>query len=367
MNKKILSISNHSYMLGGGEFSLLSLLSHLPPPWSPIAVVPAYGELARLLQKAGVKTDVVPLSTIRPWSCLQVFKTIRSVVDVCRKTQPLLIHANGSRAALYACLSKPFHGLPVVWHCRISESDPHLDFLLERLSDRIVANSQATSDRFAPCVQPKVRVVYNGVDIEWLKDRTIKKPGRIQDDWKVLLTVARVSRMKNHDIVLSAFEHVAASDPKLHLVCLGSRDASEPEWWETLQMRTLRSPFSKRIHWVDHVEDVRPWYEAAHISVLASVNESFGRVLIEAMACGVPVVATQSGGVPEIIRHGKDGLLVVPGKVDKMAEAMAKILTDEPLRERLVRSARKRANFFSLDAHVANMVKVFEDTIRRGS
>jgi glycosyltransferase involved in cell wall biosynthesis len=253
--------------------------------------------------------------------------------------------------------------VPVLWHCRIAQSDPYLDPLLARLSTRIATNSQATADRFSPRFQAKTSVVYNGVDIEWLQHRRVLKPSLIQDEWKIILTVARVSKWKRHDLVLSAFEQVAKSDPMLHLVCLGSTDELEPDWWAYLQERTRLSPFSERVHWIGHVDDVRPWYRAAYTLVLASEREPFGRVIVEAMACGVPVIATRAGGVPEIIRHQQDGLLVAPDSVEELIEAIKKILQDKFLRERLFKSAQLRAESFSLERHMMNMIQVFEKTI----
>jgi glycosyltransferase involved in cell wall biosynthesis len=82
------------------------------------------------------------------------------------------------------------------------------------------------------------------------------------------------------------------------------------------------------------------------------------------MACGLPVVATRSGGIPEIVRHHQDGILVTPGKVDEFAHAISEISNNDSLRERLARSAQKRADDFSLELHVSRMITVFEDTIR---
>ena len=126
---------------------------------------------------------------------------------------------------------------------------------------------------------------------------------------------------------------------------------------------THRSEFSDRIHWVGHVDDVRPWYRLANMLVLASENEPFGRVLVEAMAFGVPIIATKGGGVPEIVRHGQDGLLVTPGRADAIAEAMEEVLNDKGLREKFGRSACKRAQTFTLDTHITKMLHVFKLTV----
>jgi glycosyltransferase involved in cell wall biosynthesis len=255
--------------------------------------------------------------------------------------------------------------MPVIWHCRIADPDFLLDCALSRLSTKIVANSQATANRFRGHFQSKVKVVYNGVDFEWLRDNSVPRPALIGDEWRVILVVARVSTWKRHDLALSAFEHIAKSNPECHLVCLGAKDASNPEWWDHLQDRTRRSAFSHRIHWIGQVQDVRPWYRAASLLVVVSENEPFGRVLVEAMACGVPVLATRSGGIPEIVRDGQDGLLVAPGRVEEMAWTMLKLLNDDALRNEITRSALEQVNIFSLEAHVARMNELFQDTIKK--
>jgi glycosyltransferase involved in cell wall biosynthesis len=352
-------------MLGGGEYSFLDLLSHLPAPWNTLAVVPGQGELLTKLEQKGIETQVVPTPSIRPWHILSILSSLKTFFNLFRKYRAALIYANGSRAALYGGVVGRLLNLPVIWHCRIAESDVHLDFMLQRLSSKIITNSKATANRFRRHFRSKVRVVYNGVDIEWLRDVSVPRSGLIENEWRVILVVARVSRWKRHDLALSAFEYIAKSNPDCHLVCLGAKDASDPEWWDSLQDRTRRSPLSNRIHWIGQVEDVRPWYRAASLLVLVSENEPFGRVLVEAMAFGVPVVATRTGGIPEVVRDGQDGLLVAPGRVDEIAQAMLKLLNNDALRKEMTRSALEQAKMFSLDAHVAKMNEVFEDTIKK--
>jgi glycosyltransferase involved in cell wall biosynthesis len=203
------------------------------------------------------------------------------------------------------------------------------------------------------------------LDIEKLRDFSVSRPSLIDETWKVVLIVARASRDKRHEILLSAFENVVESIPDTHLICVGSKDSADPEWWDYLQDRTHQSSFSTQIHWVGQYPDVRPWYHNAHLCVLATENESFGRVLVEAMACGVPVIATNSGGIPEIVRHGKDGFLVTPGRIDEMANAMTEILGNEALRRRLAESALRRAASFDLDTHKEKMSKVFQESTKK--
>ena len=199
-----------------------------------------------------------------------------------------------------------------------------------------------------------------------MRQDNLQKPGLIKEEWKVILNVARVSKEKRQDLVLSAFEEIAKANPRAHLVFIGAKDQMEPEWWKYLGMKTRESPFSDRIHWVGYVEDVRPWYRAAQMMVLTTENESFGRVIVEAMACGVPVIATRSGGVPEIIRHQQDGLLVSPGNAKELQTAFESLLQDQATRDHYSKSALKRVERFSLDSHVEKMVDIFKNTLTLG-
>jgi glycosyltransferase involved in cell wall biosynthesis len=363
MKKRILAISNHGAFIGGGEYSFLELLCNLPKTWEILSVVPETAALTSKLRERGVDTRTIPLTPMRSLDIPKVFSCIMAHAWLCAKYRPALVYANGSRAAFYGGIAGRLHRLPVVWHCRIADKDPFLDAVLCILSSCIIANSNATAARFKPSIHRKIRIVYNGLDLKWLRDPLVEKAEFIRNDWKVLLVVARVSRDKRHDIILSSFEKLAKEDPTVHLVCIGSNDALDPIWWDLMQQRTQQSALKERIHWIGHVKDVRPWYKVAHMLLLGSESESFGRVVVEAMACGVPVIATRVGAIPEILREKIDGILITPGSTTEVCEAALKLLRDESLRKRLSDSGRRRAEEFSLERHVKQMVRVFEETL----
>lgn len=363
MIKKILAISNYDSMVGGGEHSFADLILNLPERLKPIIITPSGGDLNEKFKHVGLDTHTIPMPSLRPWHFEHILRGFKLYCQYCRGHNIQLIYANGSRPAFYGGIVGRLLGIPVVWHCRVAERDPYLDFLLVRLSTKIVANSKATASRFKKHYHSKIHVVYNGLDLNWLKDESVHRAKLAGNDWKVLLVVGRASKWKRHDLALSAFEEVARSDPKVHLVCLGAKDQLEQEWWETLQEQTRNSTFSERVHWIGQVDDVRPWLKAAVVLILPSENEPFGRVLVEAMALGVPVVATRSGGVPEIVRDGEEGVLVASGKAEEIALAIEKILKDNTLRQCLARSSIQRAEFFKIDKHVADMTRLFEETL----
>jgi glycosyltransferase involved in cell wall biosynthesis len=329
-----------------------------------VAVIPKLGEVANRIEASRIHLMVIPLPSVRPWNVVAMIKSIRSCAQLCERANARLIYANGSRAAFYGGLAGHISRCPFIWHCRMTGRDIYLDPIITQMSNVIIANSRATAARFKGNSATKVRVVYNGIDLRWLKSDDIQPPRLVKEDWRVILVMARVSRWKRHDLALHAFERIAQVEPKAHLVCLGAKDHLDAGWWDQLQVMTSHSPFSERVHWIGQVEDIRPWLRSASLLLLTSDNEPFGRVLVEAMACGLPVVATRSGGVPEIVREGLDGMLVAPGSAHEISDHILKLFRDETLRNRISESGRKRAEEFSLETHVNRMVHVFEEALR---
>ena len=363
MTRPVLAISNHGTFIGGGEYSFLDLISRVPDAWPVIAASPSEGPLAKKTRERGIPAVIAPLPPMGSGHLLQMAGCIGRLKGICKAGHVGLIYANGSRAAFYGGVVGRLSSIPVIWHCRVSDPDPYLDFILLRLVNRIVANSRATASRFPLAFQGKINVVYNGFDLEWLRDPSIAKPAVIEDDWRAILVVARASRWKRHDLILEAFETIAQAEQGARLICVGAKDHYELSWWEQLQKITRQSPFASRIHWVGAADDIRPWYRAASLMVLPSTNEPFGRVVVEAMASGLPVIATRSGGIPEIVTDMQNGLLVPENDAAALAAAVLKILHDPSLQGRLAKEGRERAKDFGMESHIRQMVSVFADTM----
>lgn len=361
-SRTAIAISNHGNMMGGGEHSFLDLLSNLTATWNPVAVVPEAGELGEKLSKSGVDVRIIPLPPLRPWLIYRIGIAIFFLYKLCTSSDASLVYANGSRAAFYGGIVGFISRLPVIWHCRVAERDPLMDVLLCRLCTRIVANSKATAARFDDKFGNKIDVIYNGFNVHWLNRGGPPELTRVEDGWKVILMVARLSRWKRHDVALSVFETVARTIPEAHLFFVGAVDTEDPEWFAYAQKKAAASHYSQRIRWIGYADDVRPWYKVAYLSILPSDNEPFGRVVVESMACGVPVIAFRCGGIPEIIEHEQNGLLVQNGDTDGFARSLKRLLAEPKRRELLGKNAVRKAETFSLERHVSAMENLFENT-----
>ena len=206
MSKVLLAITNHSQMLGGGEHSFLDLISSLPERWRPLVSANDEGSLLTQLRGRSIQVAIAKMPPIRPWRLFQILGSIKGYCNLCLKHKVAIIYANGSRAAFYGGIAGRILKIPVVWHCRIAERDPLLDSILCRLSNFIISNSVATSRRFPERFKKKTRVIYNGIDIKFLKDN-VGFPTQVEakKSWNILVA-ARVSKLKGHDLAIKAFE-----------------------------------------------------------------------------------------------------------------------------------------------------------------
>jgi glycogen(starch) synthase len=153
------------------------------------------------------------------------------------------------------------------------------------------------------------------------------------------LFVGRLASNKGLVELVQAFATLARDDPERHLVLVGEDGGMRA----TLEARARGLGLGTRVHFVGHVGDealLAAAYREATFTVLPSEYEAFGLVLLESLAQGTPVVASRVGGIPEFIEEGRSGLLVPPGEVVPLTEAMRRLWTDDALARRLGRHGR---------------------------
>ncbi len=356
-------LSNHGHIVGGGEISLLDLAATLDRSrWSPIVVTPAEGEVAARCRAVGLDTSIVPLPTVRrpTW---QAWRSVAALRRLCRETGARLLHANGSRAMIFAALAGVLRDCPVIWHVRVADPEPFLDRLLARRAAVIVVNSEAVRQRLAWVKHPKVRVVYNGVDLSRYTPR--EPSGEARAAWGVpaaaplIMSVGRFVAYKRYDVLIDAAALMHRDVPDAHWVLVG-----DGELRSALTAQAAERGLEKHVHVIGWRDDVPELLSHGDLFVLPSHGEHFGRVLIEAMAMAKPVVATASGGVPEIVQDGETGMLVPAADPAALSRAMTSLIRDRATAQRMGRSGRRRVEErFSLERHVREIERIYAECI----
>jgi glycosyltransferase involved in cell wall biosynthesis len=179
------------------------------------------------------------------------------------------------------------------------------------------------------------------------------------DQTRVLLCVGRLSREKGHADLVRAFPKVRelAGDSPLRLVFVG--EGPERPRIEGL-CRSLN--LTDVVIFAGQQDDIDPYYGIADVFLLPSLSEGCPNVLLEAMAAGVPVVATAVGGVPEVATNGRDAILVEKNDTEGLAFATAEILKDRQLRDRLVSYAREVVSRKTPETYFKSVASVFSQT-----
>jgi glycosyltransferase involved in cell wall biosynthesis len=256
-----------------------------------------------------------------------------------------------------------------------------------REANLIIGCSQYITEKIRRCfpeLADRCQTLYNGVDINtFVPENTIG--ARRKDDIKSLLFVGRVSPEKGVHILIDAFNKVAKHYPAIELNIVGPKGllpiefnvalSEDPEILDFLQFYSgnyisyLKSKLSPSVAnsvsfagLVSRHQLIK-FYQNASVFVFPSVwNEPFGMPIIEAMAAGLPVVATVSGGITEIVKNGETGLLVERGDASALAEAILRFLSDEDLRNSMAKASRKRAvELFSWECVVDNLLHLYRN------
>lgn len=223
------------------------------------------------------------------------------------------------------------------------------------LAHHILCNSQAIEAVLTDsCGVPATRLttILNGVDTEYFRPppKPAAGPPRV-------LSVARMVPEKDHDTLLAAFHRTAQAHPEAELWLVG--DGPRLAAVKDLARQLLPGD---RIKFLSPREDLRPLLHQASLFVLSSQTEALPNVVLEAMAAGLPVVATRVGGVPELVESDRTGWLVPPGDAPGLAAALSQALADSGARQAMGRAGRARAvKHFSLDT----MARQYEAVLDR--
>lgn len=212
-------------------------------------------------------------------------------------------------------------------------------------------------------VEPeRIRIVPGGVDFDRF-DAARPNPYLFAPDEEGVLYVGRIASGKGVDLLAEAFARLARDRPSVRLALVGPDYGAKESAARRLAERGVAT--RARLYDAADEDDLPALYKAARVFVLPSRYEAFGLVLLEAMAAGVPIVATRAGAIPDLVEDGETGLLVPPEDAGALARAIGRLLDDADLARRLAEASRAKARAMRWDATARRVMEVVEEAAGR--
>ncbi len=366
--KRILYVSDSSDLDLGGQVSLFNLIKRLDRSrYQPVAICPNPGPLVEHLEDVGCAVHLLDSSFFR-LSTLWRLATLRWLYGfwkIITRERVDMVHTDRPVTTFLAGLVCLFRGIPLVWHARVSSSDPVLDRLNPFLVNRIIGVSRAVGDRFGVRSgrTPKYRTIYNGVDCEkfhpGLSGQSFREEIGLARDICLVGTIAQLVPQKGMEEFLAASRQVLDKTDAVRFVIVGT---GEPGYEQKLRALVPEEDQDKRVLFTGYRKDIPTVLAAMDILVLASWMEGLPRAVIEAMACGKPVIGTSVGGIPEAIEHATTGILVPVQSPEALVASILSLSQDKAARQRMGRAGRERCEaLFNIIDHVHAVEKLYDE------
>jgi len=233
------------------------------------------------------------------------------------------------------------------------------------LATRILARSEAVKQELIAegSAPAKISVVPVDVDIS-LYGTAPASPLRQELGYSstdiIITSVGRAIPVKGWDVLLSSFEAIAPQHSDAHLLLVGEIPSDgESAFAESLQARVRHMGLSERVRFLGRWDDIPGVLSMSDLFVLPSRSEGQPGALVEAMATGLPCVGTQTGGIPELIEDGQNGLLVRRESAEDLTRAMTRLIQNRTLRETLGQRAKVSAKRFDLAESTNNLFALY--------
>jgi glycosyltransferase involved in cell wall biosynthesis len=368
----VLFVSTPTY-IGGTEISLLSLMEGLTGhDYVPHLLTGGDGPFLKRAHEAGVPSSGLELawfSRRRPWRYARsIWKIVRSI----RNRRIALVHTNCDHSLRYVMLASRLAGVPYVSHVRdMVRTWFRADNVVAlNRAARVIANSNAVAQA---CIQAGVEpgrttTIHDGIDVEAFRavpaqlGSGVRKELGIPDDAVVIGIVGQIQPLKGHAELVEASLQLVAKLDRVQFLVVGSPPPGEEAAAFAASLRSTARGLERagRFHFAGFRSDTPAIMKAIDILAIPSWTEAFGIVAVEGMAAGCAVVATDVGGLPEIVTHELDGLLVPPRDVDALSTALYRLAVEPRLRGRLGQAAHCSAERFGAASHVRRVVDVYD-------
>ncbi len=355
----ILYTTAFSNMAGGGQWSLYYLIKHLDKDrFHPLVLCPEQGELSDKMIKVGAEPIFMKTGRIRSFNPF----TIKKLVSIIKDRNIAVIHTDSTTETFYAGIAAKIMNIPLIWHIRASEGQWALDRMLSALSTKLILVASALIKRFKWLNKGKAPTVYNGIDLEEFDSFTsassIRDEFNIDKDTVLLACSGRLEERKGQEYLVSAMRNINNAK----IIFAGKADDAYLN-----RIKTMCNEFniSERVIFAGHRKDVPALLRQIDIFAFpVIIGEGFSRAVLEAMAAGKPVIATDDAGNPEAVKDGETGHIVPIKDPEALSEKINDLIRNKEKRNQMGLAGRKRLEkMFTIQRYVESVERLYHDIL----
>lgn len=367
--RRVLYFNSWSTAHGGSATSLIDIATRLDRDrYEPLVVCPEPGDLPDRLEARGVPVIVQPVSRFsksQPWSFL---KEIPGFVGLLRRREISLVHGNTASSRRSLLQAAAYSRVPYVQHVRnpVKSLRGQYGFYL---ANRIVTNSKNVAQPLLedPALARKTVTIYNAVDLSSYDDRTDHRAAIGAGSRPIVGFVGQIVPRKGVTTLLQAVPLLQQRHPDVLLIIVGCAPPGETDYEAECRRLVATLGLDGHVHWTGYRTDVPAWMRTFDVFALPTRSEPFGKVVIEAMAAGRPVVASRVGGIPEIIEEPGLGTLITPDDPRELAAGIDRYFSDRAAAAATAAagaaSVRKR---FGLEEMLQTLQQLYDEVLGRG-
>jgi glycosyltransferase involved in cell wall biosynthesis len=365
-SRNILFLQSSSEGYGSAKIMLQVLALYQQQGFSPYVVLTNSGPMEEALRDLQIPYSIQNLGILRrkylsPFGLLnRLVKSWRAYAFLSRLHQTHsfeLVYSN-TLAVVVGAVWAIQKGLPHSWHVHEIVKGPAplvrgLASLLDRSTPFPIAVSQAVASHWQPFLKKaKVQVIHNGLPYTAfeLAKPTLKKELELPESTLLVGMVGRINPGKGQFFFLELAEKLAFRYPEVHFVLAGDPFSGYESLLEDLKQAIVQKGLSNQVHYLGFRKDIPELMASLDLFVLPSnLPDSFPTVILEAMAAGKPIIATDSGGASEMIAEGRTGFVIPIGDVTAGVATLEKLLSNTSLRQEMGRAGQVRVQeVFSL-------------------
>jgi len=353
MRKKILYINKDSF-LGGSAKSLLLLLQKIKNYHNVYVVVCQKGVLLKKLKKLNIKTFYVPFKNYRQLK--YIFKNLYGILKLkllIKKIKPDIIHSNSYEVNPLMILASS-KKIKTICHLRDVITEKKAKKFLLHKTNLIIVVSKFVKEKIAS-INKNIKLLYNAVDTSELKKlQKSKTLNKIYYKFKVGIIGNCEERKRQEDFIKAGFQ-VLKKDFKISFLIIGNVNTPYGK-----KLKQMVKDFKKNFYFINYTDKIYDIIKNLNILVISSKEEAFGRTAIEAGLLKKPVIATNTGGLKEIIINKKNGLLYNIGDYRQLSKYILFLKNNPKLLKEYGKNNYKRTlKLFTLEKQIKKLLKIY--------